>query len=256
MMKTGKYKLGCAICCLVAISLVPLVAQETEMKPKYYDEIKAILQRRTNDAGNLLNSKSDEVVPALILLFKETINHLSLTAAEYRAAAVNVLNHEYKKKKAPEEAWKTATMFFSNDRYCDWIIVTLDRIKISQESKKMVADFLAKQLESEVDQWKGVMWIESVIKFLTKVDPEKARVVSRKALNFPEDGFSKTRHEHLYADIKRAAIYSLRDIETMEDIEHLEAFVLQRKKINEKDGLASDADKAIQKITERASSEK
>jgi len=197
-------------------SLTELYAKDTEMKPKNYNEIKSILDIYVNaddmldqeqlDARASLRAKADAATPALMILFKENTDGEYLNTDDgYRAAIIDIFRH-------------------------------------SNQTKKSAAAFLAKQLESDVEQWNGQIWIKGAIEFITEVDPEQARRISRKALNYKQDS------------VKSSAVLSLAEVGTKEDIERLNTLMRQRRAAgipSDRDGITTKADEAVKRISKR-----
>lgn len=146
-----------------------------------------------------------------------------------------------------DEAIPALLMLFketTNDQYRAAIV---DALQHNKGPKSISVTFLAGQLEAKVEQWHGQIWIAGAIRFLTTTNPEQARNVSRRALNAQSDF------------VKQAAISSLAEVGTTNDIERLRSFATKRRSSQEdhqNDGVLVKADAAIRRISDRASPER
>jgi hypothetical protein len=128
----------------------------------------------------------------------------------------------------------------TDDRYRFAIV---DAIQHNKGSKKSSVSFLLNQLQAKGEFWDDKYWISKTIEFLTTADPTQARLVACKALNTNNDY------------IKHAAINSLAEVGTAQDVEKLSVFREQRKSLKQglNDEVLNGVNAAIKRIEERSS---
>jgi len=130
-----------------------------------------------------------------------------------------------------------------NDQYRAAIV---DALQFNRGKKLAATAFLGEQLSTSAEQWQGQIWVASAIRFIATSNPELGRGVALKALDAQSDF------------VKQSAIRSLAEVGTRQDTEKLRIFREQRKSLKQgpNDGLVTNVDAAIERITERSSSHK
>lgn len=130
-----------------------------------------------------------------------------------------------------------------NDQYRAAIV---DALQFNRGRKLTATAFLAEQLSTSAEQWQGQIWVASAIRFIATSNPELGRGVALKALDAQSDF------------VKQSAIRSLAEVGTMQDAEKLRVFREQRKSLKQglNDGVVTNVDAAIERITERSASHK
>lgn len=122
----------------------------------------------------------------------------------------------------------------------------VDVFKNGKGRKDLPSVFLVEQLQGSADQWKGAFWIDQAIAFLTKADPERARIVARKALFSPD------------LTVKHAAIRSIASVGKEEDIKHLKQLIHEEghSQPEGKTQIHEKAEEAIEKVKAHAMQKK
>lgn len=130
-----------------------------------------------------------------------------------------------------------------NDQYRAAIV---DALQFNRGKKLTATTFLAEQLSTSAELWQGQIWIASAIRFIATKNPELGRGVALKALDAQSDF------------VKQSAIRSLAEVGTTQDAEKLRVFREQRRSLKQSlnDGVVTNLDAAIERITERSSSDK